>query len=620
MLTVNNLTKTYGLQVVFENASFTMGKGERVGLVGRNGSGKTTLFRMILGEESADSGQISLPRQYRIAHLSQTISFTGDTVLKEACASLRKDEDGSDRTYRAKAIMLGLGFSEGDFGKRPATLSGGYQIRLNLARILASEPDLLLLDEPTNYLDILSVRWLSQFLSRWKTEFILITHDRNFMDSVTTHTMGIHRTQIRKIPGSTHKLYQQILKDEEIYEQTRINEEKKRQEIEQFISRFRAQASRAKAVQSRIRALKKKGSAEKMHVARNLDFEFRYTPFPGKWLLETKNLQFSYGPPQPRLIDGLTFAVGRHDRIGVIGKNGKGKSTLLSLLSGELIPTGGVVTRHENARIGYFGQTNIDRLDPGNTVEEEILNTLPEIGRGGARNIAGAMLFEGDRALKKVAVLSGGEKSRVLLGKLLLNPANLLLLDEPTNHLDMESIDSLVEAIEAFDGAVLIATHSELILEALATKLIVFDGGKVDLFDGTYLDFLERVGWQNEELPDGEGRNGGPATKSFARKDLRRLKAEFVANRSKVLTPLQQTIAKLEKKIMSLEDQIRDNNDSLLRASQFGETKTIVSLSMAIHEARGEIDTAFTELEQVSTEYHLKSKEFEGQLSELQEG
>ncbi len=619
MLTVTNLTKTYGLQTVFEETSFTLGKGERVGLVGRNGSGKTTLFRLILGEESADSGIISIPRQYRIAHLSQTISFSKETVVKEACRDLKAEEDGSDRTYKAKAILLGLGFTEDDFNRRPHTLSGGYQIRLNLARILASEPDLLLLDEPTNYLDILSVRWLSQFLSRWKSEFILITHDRNFMDEVTTHTMGIHRYGIRKIAGSTHKLYQQILKDEEVYEQTRINEEKRRKEIEQFIARFRAQASRAKAVQSRIRTLKKKGSLSKMHEAKNLDFEFRSAPFQGKWPMEVKDLKFSYGPEEPLLVDGLTLAVGRFDRIGIIGKNGKGKTTLLSLLAGELTPTGGTVSRHENVKMGYFGQTNIDRLDPQNTVEEEILNTLPELGRGSARNICGIMMFEGDRALKKIGVLSGGERSRVLLGKLLVNPANMLLLDEPTNHLDMESIDSLVEAIDAFEGAVLIATHSEMILEAVATKLIVFDGGRVEVFQGTYLDFLERVGWQSEGCAtDGTGGKQGPAMRGSARRDFRRMKAELIASRSQILGPLQKAISSLEGRIIELDEQMRENNESLLRASRAGEGKSIVALSMAIHEARKEVEIAFEELEKVSVEFHGKAKEFEALMSELE--
>jgi ATP-binding cassette subfamily F protein 3 len=620
MLTVKNLTKTYGLHALFDDVSFSIGPGEHVGLVGRNGSGKTTLFRMILGEEQPDSGLVSVPKAYRIGHLSQQISFKGESVLKEACLDLRHDEDGVDRTYRAKAILLGLGFSESDFYRRPSELSGGYQIRLNLARVLISEPDLLLLDEPTNYLDILSVRWLTQFLFTWKHEVILITHDRAFMDSVSTHTMAIHRCKIRKIVGSTHKLYTQIIKEEEVQEHTRINEEKKRKELEQFISRFRAQATRAKAVQSKIKALEKRGTLEKHRELKNLDFEFPLAPFSGKWLLEVRDLSFSFSGDSAALIDGLNMAVARSDRIGIIGKNGKGKTTLLNLLGGELTPQGGMIYHHENVRIAYFGQTNIDRLDLNRTVEDEIIASQPNLSRGKARDICGAMMFDGDKALKKIGVLSGGEKSRVLLGKLLVSPANLLLLDEPTNHLDMESVDSLIEAISAFGGAVLIATHSEMILRAIATRLLIFDGGTVSLFEGTYQDFLDRIGWKDEGLevkePD-EGRDKDRVKRIIDKKDLRRMRAEIISNRSRTLGPLQQNISKLEETIMGLETRVKEDSQALVRASSLGDGKSIVALSMAIHEAKKSIEGSFEELEVLTGEHYVRSKEFEVKLDEL---
>ena len=281
MLSVASLTKNYGSQVIFDAISFTVGPGERIGLVGRNGSGKTTLLRLILHEEEADSGLINMPRNYSIGYLSQNVSFSERTVLREACLALRPGEDGTDETYRAKSILLGLGFREEEFLRNPLELSSGYQIRLNLAKVLVSRPDLLLLDEPTNYLDIVSVRWLGQFLKQWKREIILITHDRAFMDSVTTHTMGIHRWGLRKIAGTTHKLYQQILQEEEVHEKTRVNDERKRKELEQFINRFRAQATRARAVQSRVRALQKRKGLEKLAEQKNLDFQFPPAPFSG---------------------------------------------------------------------------------------------------------------------------------------------------------------------------------------------------------------------------------------------------------------------------------------------------------------------------------------------------
>ena len=622
MIQVGNLSKAYGQQVVFDDIGFTVNAGERIGLVGRNGHGKTTLFKMILGEERPDDGIISIPNNYKVGHLSQHISFTEESVLKEGCLGLRPAEDGRDETYKVEAILMGLGFSADDFMRNPLELSGGYQIRLNLAKLLISEPNLLLLDEPTNYLDILSIRWLIQFLRNWKNELILITHDRDFMDSVTTHTMGIHRCTIRKIEGPTQKLYEQILMEEEVYEKTRINEEKKRKETELFINRFRAQATRASAVQSKIKALQKKEKLEKISEIKNLDFEFRSEPFWGKWLVEANDLSFSFAPEVPPLIDKLSMTIGKDDRIAIIGKNGKGKTTLLNLLAGELMPLSGSVTHNPKLKLAYFGQTNIQRLDSQKTVEEEILDTLPEYNRRAARNICGIMMFEGDKALKKISVLSGGEKSRVLLGKLLVSPANLLLLDEPTNHLDMESIDSLLEAIDAFEGAVMIVTHSEMILHAIATRLIVFDDGKVSVFEGTYQDFLGRVGWKNEinsravNRQNGDDQNNGQ-TKNTNKKDMRRMRAELINSRSRILGALQKGIAEVEETIMQLEGQIEKDTQALLDASVKGSGESIKTLSKSIHESKARIDTLFDELAALTEDLNTKSGEFEERLRDL---
>ena len=618
MLKVSGLEKTYGRQVIFDNVSFVINPGERVGLVGRNGHGKTTLFRMILGEEHPDAGVISVPDYYTIGHLSQHIHFTEDTVLKEGCLSLPVSEDGIDESYKVETILMGLGFSVDDFNRNPNEFSGGYQVRLNLAKVLVSEPNLLLLDEPTNYLDIVSVRWLTRFLRAWRDEMIIITHDRDFMDSVTTHTMGIHRCKMRKIAGPTQKLYQQILQEEEIHEKTRINDEKKRSEVEEFINRFRAKATKAKAVQSRIKALEKMEKLDKLSDIRTLDFSFKSAPFPGKWLMSATNISFSYNQNEVPLINGLNIAVGKNDRIAIIGKNGKGKTTLLNLLAGELQPQTGTVQHNQNLNIAYFGQTNINRLTPQKTVEMEIMDTHPDCNRGVARKICGIMMFDGDKALKKVSVLSGGEKSRVLLGKLLVSPANLLLLDEPTNHLDMDSIDSLVEAIEAFDGGVIIVTHSELILNSIATRLIVFDGGKVDMFEGTYQEFLDGVGWKSEREAEGS-RPSNRQNKNINKKEMRRLRAQLTEDRSKTLGPLQTKIAEREKTIMLLEKDVERESCSLVEASEKGDGEAIAKLSISIHTLNNRIEILFKELESLTAEYDTKSKEFEQRMGGLQQ-
>ncbi|MGD1075402.1 MAG: ABC-F family ATP-binding cassette domain-containing protein [Thermodesulfovibrionales bacterium] len=606
--------------MIFDRVGFTINAGERVGLVGRNGHGKTTLFRMIIGEEHPDSGVISTPLNYQVGHLSQHIRFTEKTVLNEGCLSLRKTEDGRDESYKVASILMGLGFSRADFNRNPCELSGGYQVRLTLAKALVSEPNLMLLDEPTNYLDIVSVRWLTQFLRNWKNELILITHDRGFMDSVTTHTMGIHRCKIRKIEGSTAKLYEQILQEEEIYEQTRINDGKKRKKTEQFINRFRAQANKARAVQSRIKALQKKERLEKLSEIKDLDFEFNPAPFMGKQLIGAEHISFSFTGNIPLLLERFSVSIGKKDRIAIIGKNGKGKTTLVNLMAGEFAPLSGQISRHQQLKLAYFGQTNIERLDPHKTVEEEILDVHPDRHRGAARKICGAMMFEGDHALKKIALLSGGEKSRVLLGKLLVRPANLLVLDEPTNHLDMEAIDSLLEAIDAFEGAVIIVTHSEMILRAVATRLIVFDNGKAELFEGTYEDFLDRVGWKDEDTDNVYSLQGTDGQRNaVSKKTIRRLRAEIISSRSRILGPLQDRITEIENAIMRLEQESEQTTNSLLEASVKGDGESIKRLSQSIRAPKESIDALFVELERLTGEFDARSREFDGRLNEFQQ-
>jgi ATP-binding cassette, subfamily F, member 3 len=332
-----------------------------------------------------------------------------------------------------------------------------------------------------------------------------------------------------------------------------------------------------------------------------------------------EDLSFAFSPKSPKLIDGLTFGIGKKDRIAVIGKNGKGKTTLLNLLANELSPTRGEVKLHPNTKIAYFGQTNINRLRPEKTALQEVMDAHPDHSQGESRAICGLMMFEGDNALKKVSVLSGGEKSRVLLGKLLVSPANLLLLDEPTNHLDMESIDSLIEAIEAFDGAVIIVTHSELILEAVATKLIVYDNETVSIFEGTYLDFLERMGWSDEGgVSVKKGEKGDPE-RNTSRKEAKKLRTGIVSEKSKVLSALKKKIAVIEEEITQLEFDVEQDTQKLLEASIKGEALAIKRLSQSVRDNKVRIEARFAELETMTNEHDMKAKVFEQQLNELAE-
>ena len=617
MIQVDNLSKRYGKQSLFEGIGFKINRRERVGLVGRNGHGKTTLFRLIAGLEEPDEGTISLPRHYRIGYVEQQIAFSQDTVLAEAVRALPPDHAGE--RWRVEKMLFGLGFSRADWEKHPAELSGGFQVRLNLTKVLLADYNMLLLDEPNNYLDIISIRWLEKFLISWPGEFMLVTHDRAFMDRVVTHTLAIHRRKVRKIEGDTGKLYAQIALDEETYEKTRANDERKRKEIENFIAKFRASAQLQGLVESRKKTLAKMGRKEKLETIKSLDFDFTYKRFSGKYVMAVDGVTFGYEPGR-LLIQDFGLSIGSGDRVFVIGPNGKGKTTLLKLLAGALKPETGTVTKPMAVAMGYFEQTNVQSLVPTNTVLEEIAAARPGLEPSRARSIAGMMMFEDDNALKKIQVLSGGEKSRVLLGQLIATPLNLFLLDEPTNHLDMESSDALLAAIDNFDGAVIMVTHNEMFLHALAERLIVFQDDGISVFEGTYARFLEKVGWSAEgesKAADEDEATAPPEAEiPVGRKELRKLRAEVIAEKSRILRPLESQITDLEKSIERGEAQLGRMNKEIVEAAVAKDSVKIVALSKAIHDLRRDIDAWLEELDPLLGEFEAKKAEFDRRLAE----
>lgn len=618
MLSIENIHKSYGGRVLFDGVSFTLNPREKIGLVGRNGNGKTTLLRILMGEEDVDSGTVTIPRHYRIGHVRQHLRFSEPTVLDEGIASLPASE--ADQHWKAERILAGLGFGPGDLQQPPEIFSGGYQVRLNLAKVLISEPDLLLLDEPTNYLDIAAIRWVVNFLQTWPRELLLITHDRSFMDQTVTHIVGLHRCKARKIEGNTGKYYDQIAQDEEIHEKTRLNDERRRREVELFISRFRAKARLANLVQSRIKTLNKMEKKEKLETLRDLEFSFREAPFKGRHLMTVTDLAFSYDGEAP-LFEGLGLTINQNDRIAVIGRNGQGKTTLLKVLAGDLAPDQGQIQVNPNVRMGFFDQTHINRLVGERTVEEEILLAGEDLDRQTARNICGAMMFSGDDALKPMKVLSGGEKSRVLLGQLLARKLNLLLLDEPSNHLDMESCDALLAAIDAFDGAVIMVTHNEMFLHAVARRLIVFQNRRATLFEGRYQRFLDRLGWHDESdiarpgRSSGEGAGGGRLTK----KEARRQRSEIMAQRSRAVKPLEKKIARAEQVIEEGDLRLQALHGAMQEATAEGDGARIAEVGKSIHACEQEIEAQFARLEALTDQLEQQSRRFDKQLKHLEE-
>jgi len=608
MIQIENISKSYGGQLLFENISFKINPRERLGLVGRNGHGKTTLFKLIVKNEIADSGKIIIPKNYKIGYVTQHLDFTEKNIIEEGLKGLGQNKH--DQIWKVEKILYGLGFSKKDMQANPNKFSGGFQVRLNLAKVILSEPDLLLLDEPTNYLDILSIRWMERFLLSWPHELILITHNRSFMDKVITHAIGIHRKKIRKIKGNTEKYYTQIALDEEIYEKTRINSEKRQKEIKQFINRFRAKARLASMVQSRIKTINKITQNEKLEQITTLDFCFKNKPLNAKNLLTATDIYFSYDSAKP-VIKGFNLNIKQKDRICIIGKNGKGKTTLIKLLARALEPQKGKIVSHQKLEKGFFEQTNIYNLVDRNTVEEEILLSSPGTERQAARNICGALMFEGDDALKKISVLSGGEKSRVMLGKILVKPINLLLLDEPTNHLDMESCDALLAAIDSFNGAVVMVTHNELFIQAIAERLIVFQNENISVFEGSYQNFMEKIGWESEEAGSKKKRDNSSVNSMQVkcnRKDLRKKRAAINIRRSKAVGPLKKQILSIEENIEFYENKLHCLNKEMIEVSNACNGLKIKQVSQSICNCQQTIDIFYTKLEKYTSEIEQREE------------
>ncbi len=496
MITLRGVHKSFARQLLFDGADLQINAGDRFSLVGPNGAGKSTLLKMLLGELEADGGDIQIKRGVRVGYLPQeNAPLSGNTVLQGA---LEGNDDPDGRlTARAKAILMGLGFKEKDFERPIKELSGGWAMRVAMSRLLVDDPDLLLLDEPTNHLDLDSTLWLREFLTTRRGALLLVSHDRDFMDHVTRAMVSVQDHRLAVYPGTYADFQAARVREKEKVLKAYKQQQDEIEAMLDFVARNRVRASTAARAQSMLKRLEKLERIELPPELKTVRIRFPQPKRCGVRVLQLKGIHKSYGAN--RVYDGLDFELERGWRMAFVGHNGAGKSTLLRMLAGVLpFEKGERVLGHEVAT-GYFSQHRAEQLDSEKTVLEEALSANKESGELAVRTILGTFLFPGDSVYKPVHVLSGGEKSRLALVKILLEAPNCLFLDEPTTHLDMASVEALAGALNEFEGTVCIISHDIYFVNRLATHVVHVDQGKVTLYPGNYEYFERRQAQQAVE-------------------------------------------------------------------------------------------------------------------------
>jgi ATPase subunit of ABC transporter with duplicated ATPase domains len=537
MISFDKVSKQYGRQILFVDASFQLNPGEKVGLVGPNGSGKTTLFRMIVGEESPDEGDVSVPRRLTVGYFRQDVEeMSGRSVLDEAIAGSGRlgdlhhelealqqamadpaRADDMDRILarfgdvqeeydhaggygleaQAREVLHGLGFDderiEGDVG----ALSGGWKMRVAMARVLLGKPDVLLMDEPTNHLDIESIIWLEEFLKTQSGALLMTSHDREFMNRVVTRIAEIDGGEISAYSGNYDFYERERALREANREAAYARQQAMLAKEQRFIERFAAHAAKAAQVQSRVKALEKIEKIELPKKRRIVKFDFRQPPRSGDQVAVMSDVSKAYG--RRTVYDKLSMTIRRGERWCVMGRNGAGKTTLLKMVAGVLAPDSGEVRLGASLKMGYFAQQALDLLHPDLTIEEQLQKDFPQESIGSLRNLAGAFQFSGDDTDKKIRALSGGEKTRLVMAIMLLNPPNFLVLDEPTNHLDLATKEMLIDALKDFEGTLLFVSHDRAFLRALSNRVIELGGesgtdAEPHLYPGSYVEYVTRTG------------------------------------------------------------------------------------------------------------------------------
>lgn len=487
LLQLQRGVKKFGARHLFDDASFSVNEGEKVGVIGPNGAGKSTLFRILIGQDSLDEGDITRRNGLTVGYLAQEDAWAPGILVEEYLASQH-----ATPIWQLKQLAPQFGLKLTDFDGPVMDLSGGYRMRVKLLYLLASRPDLMLLDEPTNYLDLETLVVLENFLIETKSAFLLISHDREFLRRVTDHVLEVEAGQLTKFAGNIDDYFEQKAMLREQLERQALSAEAKRREVLDFAARFGAKASKAKQVQSRLKRLDAMESIELKSLPLAAQIRLPEPVKTARLVLALRESVLGYGAK--RVLTHLNFDLERGDHLGVVGRNGAGKTTLLKAMAGELMPLEGEVVRGSQVEIAYYAQHVVEHLSAEQTVLDAMWESAhSDVGRQDALDLAGSLLFRGDDVKKKIRVLSGGEKSRVALGRMLLRRASLLILDEPTNHLDFHTVEALTQALADYQGAVVIVSHDRGFVRRAATKILEIRDGRAEFYPGTYDEYVWSV-------------------------------------------------------------------------------------------------------------------------------